>query len=357
VWLPLLFFVPGSSFSMEVDDLYDVVVPVQSRDADERIQAFKQALSLVLVRITGNQTITSRQEVSGLLSASDRYVEQYRYTAGGEESPQLLLQVNFDGEALERYLNQAALPIWGKERPVTLVWLAVQDGSARYLLSEGQPEQLQFTEPIQATAKQRGLPLLQPLWDLQDQNQVSLADIIGGFDGRIYQASQRYQADAVLVGRAMALNDGIWQVHWHLLFGDQSSDWVSQSAQLSDSLVEGINQLATELASRLTINYGMLPGAGVMLSVAGVDTLEDYARLNDYIANLSLVNSFWPNRIEPGHLSFWIKLRGDPLALERLIRLGGVLQKVATPAVHSEAAISQEVLANSGQTLNYQLLQ
>lgn len=349
---------PGSCFCVEVGDLYAVEVPVQSRDADERKQAFRQALSLALVRITGNQTIASRQEVAGLLNASDRYVEQYRYTESrGEGLPQFLLQVRFDGEAVERYLNHAALPIWGKERPVVLAWLAVQDGSTRYLLSEGQPEEFQFTEPIQATAKQRGVPILLPLWDLQDQNQVSLADIIGGFDGRIYQASQRYQPDAVLVGRARALNDGIWQIHWRLSFGDQSSDWVSQSVQLSDSLVDGINQLATELANRLTINYGMLPGAGVVLAVEGVDTLEDYARLNDYIASLSLVNSFWPYRVESGQLSFWIKLRGDPLALERLIRLGGVLQKVAAPIAHSEAAISQEVLANSGQTLNYQLLQ
>ena len=59
--------------------------------------------------------------------------------------------------------------------------------------------------------------------------------------------------------------------------------------------------------------------------------LEQYARLNDYIASLSPVSDFVPYRIEADQISFKLRLRSNLLALEQLIGLGGVLKKAVAP--------------------------
>ncbi len=351
----LLILAPAFCLSIEVKNLYDVEIPVTSRESTERIQAFRQALASVLIRITGNNAIATKREVASLFKNPDRYVQQYRYVVTGEDVSPLLLLVSFEGEALERDLTKVGQPIWGKERPAVLLWLAVQERRSRYLLGEGHSDQ-QSMESIQMTAEQRGVPLMFPLLDLQDRNQVSVADIIGEFDDRIRQASGRYSPDTIVIARATALNDGFWRAHWRMYFGDQSTEWISQGTQITDALVEGVNQLATELSNRLAVNFGALRDSSVILTVDGVDTLEDYARLYAYLASLSPVSSFRPYRIESSQMSYWLQLRGDPLALERLIELGGVLNKVATPTpLMSQRA--GEVTTQSAPTLNYQLLQ
>ena len=350
----LLLLAPAFSLSIEVKNLYDVEVPVANRESTARMQAFHHALASVLIRITGNSTIATKREVASLFKKPDRYVQQYRYVVTGEDLSPLLVQVRFDGVALERFLTKAGQPIWGKERPAVLLWLVVQDNRTRYLLNEGHSDP--SVESIQLTAEQRGVPLMFPLLDLQDRNQVSVADIIGGFDDRIRQASERYSPDTIVIARATALNDGFWRTHWRMYFGDQSTEWVAQGTQISDALVEGIHRLATELSNRLAVNFGVLEGSSVILTVDGVDTVEDYARLYAYLASLSPVNSFRPHRIESSQMSFWLQLRGNPLALERLIGLGGVLNKVATPIpLMSQRAV--EAKTQPALTLNYQLLE
>ena len=50
------------------------------------------------------------------------YIVQFR---PGEDDT---LWVSFDGDAIERVLRQAGQTVWGSDRPLTLVWLAVDWG-------------------------------------------------------------------------------------------------------------------------------------------------------------------------------------------------------------------------------------
>ena len=56
--------------------------------------------------------------LSPLLGNARRYVQQYR------GAPDSQVWVAFDGAAIERWLTQNGQPLWGHERPTTLVWLA-----------------------------------------------------------------------------------------------------------------------------------------------------------------------------------------------------------------------------------------
>ncbi len=311
--------------AMEPGALYDAELPVQGRDPGERQAAFGKALAVVLGRMTGQRDVSTMPGAAALLGKAPRYVQQYRYLeddAGGYR-----LRVRFDPQALEQALMEAGLPIWGPQRPAVLVWLAVEGQEARYIVAEGGSEPLR--EAMERVARLRGVPLMFPLLDLQDRRGLSEADILGGFDEPVREASRRYRPDAVLIGRAKGLSGGFWRIHWRLYLGDRGRDWRTEGGDLVAAAEEGIQRLATVLGERLAIRERTQPAGGVVLSVEGVEGLDDYARLDAYLGGLGQIGAYHPYRIEADRISYWLRLKGDARDLERLIGLGDTLERAA----------------------------
>ncbi|MEN8131795.1 MAG: DUF2066 domain-containing protein [Pseudomonadota bacterium] len=351
----VLVLMPVAAFAVEVKGLHDIKVPVQNRGNNQLKLAFKEALSVILVRVTGKSRVIEQREVRGILKNSSRYVQQYRYMETDDEPAQLNLWVRFDGKALERDLIKAALPIWGKERPAVLLWLAIETEGSRYLAGEG--GDFEIYEQINTVAEKLAIPVIFPLLDLEDRNLVSAADVIGGFDQRLRQASDRYRPDVVLIARAKGMRNDFWKIDWRLYAKEETTDWSSKGQGFNAVVAEGITQLAEVLSSRLAVNYQAQQGLTAVLVVDGVEGLEDYARLLGYIDGLAHVSRYRLFRVEPGRVGFWLYLRGASQDLERLIDLGGVLNKAAIPTSIPPSLETDSSIENRASlSLHYQLL-
>jgi hypothetical protein len=326
--LCLLLGLPATASALEVGALYRSEVAVETRDRPERQEAFATALDEVLVRITGNRSIAAFPEAQSLRDTAARYVLQFRYRDTPEAELPFRIEVRFDGAALERVLLAQGLPVWGSERPATLMWVAVQDRTQRRLAGaeEGDPARA----ALQDAARLRGLPLVFPLFDLEDQGRVAFADVAGGFDEAVLAASQRYAADAVVVARALRERTG-WSTRWRLYLGGQAEQWESRGAGLREALEEGVHDLAGRLASRLATSGLSGPGAGTLVAVTDLDSLGDLARVRDYLSGLAPVQSVRSYRVGAGRVDFLTELRGDARDLERLVRLGSVLEPLPRP--------------------------
>src|SRR6056297_3631045 len=106
----------------EVADIYTIRVPVDQSEPDWREQAYRRALSQVLVRVTGQRAAAGDPALDALFEDPGRLVQGYR--RGADET----LWVSFDGRAIAARLREAGRAVWGSERPVTLLWLAVDRG-------------------------------------------------------------------------------------------------------------------------------------------------------------------------------------------------------------------------------------
>ncbi|MGL5280991.1 MAG: DUF2066 domain-containing protein, partial [Plesiomonas shigelloides] len=105
------------------------------------------------------------------------------------------------------------LPVWNHDRPAIMLWLVDNRGNnsageRRIMLDQ---EYSAAREQLRQVAMERGIPLLLPLGDLEDNMAVSASDVYGNFINPIAAASLRYQPDAVLV--ASLNNDSLT---WHL---------------------------------------------------------------------------------------------------------------------------------------------
>ena len=126
----------------------------RSPSSTTRDAAFVDALKSVAVRVSGQRDAGQRlgrahwQIRGSTCSAS-------AFAADGT------LEVAFDSGSVDRMLSDAGLPIWGRERPATLVLLDVQDpgGSSRWLALDSPDAE---REAIARAARQRGLPIIWP---------------------------------------------------------------------------------------------------------------------------------------------------------------------------------------------------
>jgi len=329
--------------AVEVSGLYEAEVPVTGQDAAERAAASRTALEEVLVKVSGSADILQSPAIKPLVAQAEQWVQSYQYraappapaTAAAPAAPAQLLWVAFDHQAINRHLSEAALPVWGLNRPRILLWLAVQEGSGRSLVGGDSRPDLQ--EAISTQARRRGLPVSVPLLDLQDQGGLTVADLWGDFADAVSKASERYQPDAVLVGRVFAVAAGKWQSHWTVYHRGIITSWDSAEGMQNEAVAAGIDGTAEQLAKRYALSLTPDAVSTVVVTVENVATLADYANVLRYLQSLDPVAGVQVARVEGAKVSYLLKVRGQPQALIRTLGWGKMLRPSDQGAAASSA--------------------
>jgi len=315
------------ALAVRVDNLYAASVPLENPARPQ--DAFDVALAQVLVKVTGRREAVVDET---RFPDAGRFVQQYRL-----DSDQTVW-VRFDEVALRRELDLLEEPVWGSERPSTLVWMIVDDGFGGRRVLGGSSEDLSadqapalgspvlddaaVIEELQITADARGLPLLFPLVDTQEMLAISTRDVWGGFIESIEAASTRYEPDAVLVGRVRPMAFDQPAVRWTLLLDEERFDW-------EGDVGSGANDVADFFAARLAASVGS--SNRVLLSVDDVVDLDAYGRLSAYLERLDLVEALAVDTVDGNRVVFALTVRGDLDRLMRNISLQEVLMPVNSP--------------------------
>ena len=159
---------------------------------------------------------------------------------------QQVLWMRFDEGAISKLLHDNQMPVWGRTRPATLLWLVVDDRRKRTLISNDKQAKARLI--IEQQAKLRGLPLRLPLYDLTDRANLSVSDIWGNFEEAILRASSRYQTEAVLVGRVYRTSSNNWDGRWTLYTEGRQQSWQTSGESLEVALLPGVSQTTGILA-------------------------------------------------------------------------------------------------------------
>lgn len=321
--------------AVEMSDLYTVQVVVDSSVENYRDKAYRSALSQVLVRVTGSQAAAMSPDLAQLFPDPSRYV--LRFSPGAENS----MLVSFDGGALEKTLRDARQPVWGRERPLTLVWLAVDRGNGQREIVAAQDQdkvegaarsidrnQL-VRERLMEVATRRGIPVVLPLLDAVDQAGVSFSDIWGGFDEQLLQASKRYGVNSILVGR-LRLSGG-QKFRWSYYWGGQKQQW-------TDDLEEAINRLADYQASEFAF-AGDRALTTVALRVSGVTSVDAYVNLQSYLETVPVIDSVAIGEVQGDYIEYQLHLKAGIQRLVRALDAGGVIERAEVNSVSPGTAV------------------
>jgi hypothetical protein len=339
-----------------VSDLFAAEVPAAELGDQSLDAAFGQALGRVLVKVTGRRSAAGDAEIAAAFGDPSVLVQQYRSDAAGN------LWVQFDSVALKRMLDAAGQPIWPEDRPGTLIWLAVDTGrGGREILAaapDGANSQVSaqragggsrsqrlleaVREELLEAASGRGLPVVLPLVDSDDLSVVGFADIWGDFDEPVTSASQRYDADLILIGRARVFGPGEARARWTVLMANERYNW-------EGGITDGPEELADLLALQMATTADS--ARNIRVRVAGIDSFDGYGEVSTYLSGLGIVETCDVEWVEGSVVMFTLRVRGDEDQLMRSIALRRLLQPV-----ESEPA----VLGSPGRSvrpgLHYQLI-
>lgn len=277
--------------AVTVPDLYDVTLPVEgSRDT-----AFVEALKVIAVRVSGQRDAGTR------LGASTNNPRQYvqRFGVTGDNQ----LQVGFDGTAIDRLLGDVGLPIWGRERPATLVLLSVEtgDGAAHWIDSRTATAERDI---VGKAATMRGLPLIWP---------DAIPDLSAGTaTADLMRLAANYNANATLVGRARRAADGAYSVRWTLASEAGGSD-------ASGSLEDGVHLAADTFARAYSASGTSLDS--VLVEVSGIADLNAYGTTLNYLEGMTLVRSVAVESVTGDMVRFRLAVRGDAPTFKRALAL------------------------------------
>lgn len=333
----------------EVSGLYQAGVPVADQGSATRRMAVRRALADVLVRVSGSRQVLENPQALELLENAMQYVSQYNYqalpvepeaetTAAAAAFPQQL-DVVFDEEGINQALRERSIPIWGKARPVTLMWLAVEDSGQRQLL--GADTLPQRRTMLETAAGERGVPLIFPLLDLEDQVALRFTDVWGNFQEPILRASGRYQPGAILVGRLYHASSAQWQARWSFYLDGDWQQWMSSGERQQDVLAAGVDGAADVLAARFASHGGTQQGF-VEVVVDNVDTLAGYARAMKYLAGLDPVSDVQVHDVDGARVTFYLTIHGDRSAFEQAIVFGETLAPQQAAEVRMGDAVGLE---------------
>ncbi len=326
-WVPVLLLISLATMlpahAVDVPTLYTAEVALDEESDNPRDDAYKAALKEVLVRVSGSAFSANDGAVDELFPVPSAYVTQYR--PGAEES----LWVSFDGDAIEQVLRNNGQTVWGSDRPLTLVWLAVDWGQGeREIIAAGDPDRRPqqsrsidrnrlLRERLLEIADQRGLPIAFPLLDTTDLQSVTFSDIWGGFDERIVGASRRYDVNSVLIGRVRPTSSQ--RNRWTYVFGGETLSWNGPPEAV-------VGQIADTLAAEFAVG-GNAPLEIVALDIAGVDTVDAYGALQALLTGLSLIESFQISEVAGDVVSYQVEIRGGAERLRRALRFAGLIEQ------------------------------
>ena len=270
----LLLVAAGGAWAEAV--LYEVQVPLAGTTAEDRKAGLAEAMRAVAVKVSGRREAAASAAVAGADPA--RYVQRYSTT------PQRMLKVGFDAAAVDRLLEQAGLPFWPAERPLTLVDAPLPDPA-----------------PLEAAAQWRGLPIA---WST---------------------------ADAPAAGAARAVLKGVpsgTDFAW-------SFTYAGRTVQGRGSAEDGVNLAADTLAA-LFAPPSTRSATRLELRIGGMQGLSAYAGLLAYLRSLSLVSDVQVEALEGPVVTVRMAVRGDRELLARVAALDGHL--LPAPPVPDGAA-------------------
>ena len=314
---------PGAVSAVEMTSLYAAEVPLDPDADDPRTAAYRSALTEVLLRISGSGVFSDPELFDLLFPDPASYVVQFR---PGEDDT---LWVRFDGTAVEDVLTRNGQPVWGSERPLTLIWLAVDWGQGeREIIGADDPERSDdeartidrnrlLRQRVLDVAERRGLPVAFPLLDTEDLARVTFPDIWGGFDELILDASRRYEANSVLIGRIRA--DTGQRNRWTYNFAGEERAWTGEPELV-------LNLVADMLAAEFAIG-GDATLQSVELSVAGINTVDAYGSVQRILSDLNVVESFAIASVDGDRILYRVESHGGAQRLARALRLSGLIEQ------------------------------
>jgi hypothetical protein len=327
---------------VEIKGLFEAEVITRSQSRDDRNAALREALVIVLNRVMAGPDIMQDPTVLTALNNAAAYVDQYQYAllSGGKgaNSPRTM-RVKFNEETLMELMRSSRLSIWNEVRDEVLMWLVVERFGKKEMFDLSR--HVEVNSALQAAVKLKGIPILLPLMDLEEKQQLSTKDVLSAYPEKLLAASERYDVPAILSGKIVKQRT-CWRSEWTLNFNHKIEQWALPCTKLKQNLAASLQRVYTQLSVFYAVNAGQAQADTQILKIAGIRGMTAETNIKKYLRELPMVTSVKWIQVEQGRHVFQLRLSGTKAALQEQLELGLVLREKGRDA--QDASLLYELM-------------
>ena len=335
--LPLLMTLSQPVQAVVVEDLYSITLPIADQTTGLRLEAFTEAFKQVIVKVSGSDDALQSPAFQRPIESSARYVKQFRYVnrkevdINGVDLGLLYLNIDFDPLVVTKLLRDNNFPVWGSERPSSLLVISYDVNERIQLVSDDTAPEI--VDLLDKAAKNKGVPILFPLMDLEDISRVSVSDVLSRQFGNIEILAQRYTPDALAVGQIIGRSGEGWRGDWEVRFDEQVFKWNFSGASKQMVVDEAIQHLARILALEFALEEHQTDAQDILLNVNAMSGIDHLISVQKYLESLNVVEAVRVVLVSKTEVTYRLKLRNSTEDLQRLIEFGEVLEQQNFPQV------------------------
>lgn len=311
-----------SAEAVVLPDLYQINVPVASEEEArlEKNTLLKRSFETLLFKMNPSPDILRLSSIAFASQNPERFIKTYTFVA----DPAPHFQVSYDSNLIEALFKSAQLPLWGKNRPLCLVWLLLEGQTEGVISFESNPD---WGVELDQLSRKWGLPLVMPLLDLEEVSQISVQDITMGNMSVLKQAAERYSADANVIVRLQEISPDAWSADWALLLDNEKITWQQRAPTEKILLAEGLQTLALHLQKRYASTSGQSE-AVIQIEVNQVTHAQEYAKLLQYLKGLPFIAAVQVQSVQGSQVILQLTPKDSIASLEQTFASDGHLVKI-----------------------------
>jgi|GEM_PF-692487 len=276
-----LFLLCIQGVSAESFNYFGAEVPVESQSRSDQKKAAQEGLMNVLVRISGSEAVRRKSQLVRKAKNALSLVSELQYAdledrELKDQGFKHLAKFRFSERLVRKLLADAELPVWSVNRPQTLVWL-VEDSAASGKQMMPYDKENPLFSGLEEASYYRGMPLVFPLLDLDDQVNLSPSALWALDEKAIVKASARYNAGVILVGKFSVMSSGRVVSSWQYIHAGRTSVYNLRGDTPKQVGYDALLPIADLLASKYS--YHSANSEYFSLVVERIETYADYRGL------------------------------------------------------------------------------
>lgn len=328
----LALLIINTAWAVRVSSIYQAEIPVSSQSAEERARVIQSALKQVLVKVSGKTAILDNPKLGAQLTNASALMQEFGYTnaPSTDSKTPFILEVRFDADGVNQILHNLNVPIWGQNRPLIVTWVVFDaPGKAAEIIDSSSENDISHL--LKQQADSRGIPMLLPMMDVSDLNQVTTDDVVNMSIPSLQTASKRYGSDAILISH-ITQQPTAYTIQAKLVTKDDVIDLNATGATLNAAFNSLIDNMMNSLAGRYSTVVTNNVQTRLMLRITGIVEQTDFAQVMRYVQHITAVADAQPMKISGNEVVLSIKLRGSQQAFLQAISLDKKLKPVADGA-------------------------
>ncbi|MGR6873975.1 DUF2066 domain-containing protein [Pseudomonas sp. HK3] len=329
----------SSVLAKPVSGLYDARVPVPDQLLISRQHGAKQGLIEVLQKVSGFAVPAENEVVMRALDIADQYLYQYSYAAVQKSEwdasippGSSWLKMRFEAQSIQRIIKQANLPLWGNNRPTVLLWL-IKEERGRSVLIDG--VEGSAYKAVENASQVRGVPVVLPVYDLEDSIRLPQESLWGLFSSSILEASKRYDAESILAARVYKNKKGNWVGQWRFYFKEREFNYEFETQELSQQVLAGLSASGEVLANAFAIKPNDARSDILAIKVSNIKNLKHYAALVDYLEGLTITKRVFVAGVKGNDMDLELRLSGSLGQFKQVLTLDSKLIEASEPTEKS----------------------